>query len=214
MRCRIPARQGKRTVTFVALKRPSIPPAASSDRAVYRASLTSETYAPSCAPGHWSLGRSGIVLCSIRRHPAPSPQTPAVAKKLPSAISDADVGEPQSTLRMRRRRRHFASLQFCSTTCSVFRRMPTGLPAAICADRFARTGWAVRSASGRAGRIVRRGGAVPGYETARSLTCLRGDWHPWPCSKTRFLSCAPAILTDPGESKIKVSGRMAPMKGN
>ncbi|WP_342725511.1 hypothetical protein AAFG07_00350 [Bradyrhizobium sp. B097] len=86
MRCRIPARQGKRTVTFVAAKPPGILPASSSDWAVYRAWLTSETYAPSSASGHWSLGRSGIVLCSACRRFTPSPQRLDVAKELLTAI--------------------------------------------------------------------------------------------------------------------------------
>ncbi|MCS3444884.1 MULTISPECIES: hypothetical protein [Bradyrhizobium] len=68
MRCRIPARQGKRTVTFVVWKPSDIPPASAFDKTAYRNASTRETYAPSLARGHWSLGRSGVVLCAVRRH--------------------------------------------------------------------------------------------------------------------------------------------------
>jgi hypothetical protein len=58
MRCRIPDGQEKRAASFVAQNRQACPLFPARDRTAYRNASTRETYAPSSAPGHRSLGRS------------------------------------------------------------------------------------------------------------------------------------------------------------
>jgi hypothetical protein len=61
-----PAR--KKDCHFRRVEAVGCPPASAFDKTAYRNASTRETYAPSLARGHWSLGRSGVVLCAVRRH--------------------------------------------------------------------------------------------------------------------------------------------------